>query len=607
MLKYATINRPSRGQQHSQDIEQQLTGNKDSLSDAKNVNQECNLVCSSKLPLQQQHQMLQARSKNQYLPSSSSVSSLDSPTLSNINSESPLPPSPALFTTLPLSLKQLQQPQAQMQDIHSRMSSSSLITDGIVTLPRPNITKNVASKKTAIKIYAHNLIQDIEYVTLQVDAQTKCRKVIKNLLQKFRLKHRDANLFYLTLDRWIRKDGLRQKSVMLLSDDACPVQLQQCCSNPPHNDIKFTLQTKPGVLIKIHCSEVHQDAKYKCLSLSTQTTVEETIELILHCLNLNTSKSITDSPVKDSFYKLNNSSNRHANSPNSTCSSISSGSSSSSSGFNSDLCFQNNTQNSIIDNCDLESRASSSASMSSNFDDSSLSSSLIDQYCLVAECKQINMEKMLDNEEYLVDLYQSLLEKSQKLVSHQTNSNGNSSCIDEKKILDDSGVPIFVDNSTLDSITSNCNNKCKFKIKLTKRLAIKDSDSSDMEVCALGSSSTSTLTKYLSTNTSVAKQQHAFFSELSLFDAERLAAARRKLYVSGAASINDESRQKRENFKLPSIKYDTIDGKPMIPPRRRNLPTISTFGKPNPLSSRRHYDQIQLAHDLEQLNHESSD
>lgn len=260
--------------------------------------------------------------------------------------------------------------------------------------------KNCCSPESTIKVFAQTLSQEVEYVTLHINTQTKSNQIIKSLLKKFRLKHRDPNLFYLTLERWIRKDGLKFKSVMLLGDEACPLQLQQCCSNPPHNDIKFTLQMRAGALVKIFCSDVAPDARYKCVSLSTQTTVEETIELMLHCLNLTHSNSDTSA-----CHQV-----RLSNSPSSTGSSASSNSSSS--GIESDQPNSGCQNTELVHQSDLldpGSRASSVTSISSASNISTVSNSIIDQYCMIIECKDTNFRRILEPDEYLVDVYQNLL------------------------------------------------------------------------------------------------------------------------------------------------------------------------------------------------------
>lgn len=292
--------------------------------------------------------------------------------------------------------------------------------DSLSMLSSPSSLKSTPTKpphsESMIRIFAQSLSQDVEYLTLQVTSQTKSSQIVRTLLRKFRLKHRDPNLFYLTLERCIRIDGLKSKNIMLLSDDACPLQLQQCCSNPPHNDIKFTLQMRAGALVKIYCSDVVQDARYKCLSLSTQTTVEETIELMVHCLNLNNASAQTSATNCNGG--IDQSRLRLTGSPGSTASS-----NSSSSGIESDpnnhFMQPISSQQHIAINTmatsnhlDSNSRASSITSISTSSNTSTISSSLIDQYCLIIECRDTNYRRILESDEYLVDVYQSMVSEA---------------------------------------------------------------------------------------------------------------------------------------------------------------------------------------------------
>lgn len=317
-------------------------------------------------------------------------------------------------------------------------TSKTPISSTTTTTTTTTRTLSSASKcgsESMIKVFAQTLSQEVEYVTLHVNAQTKSSQIIRSLLRKFRLKHRDPNLFYLTLERWIRKDGLKQKSVMLLSDQACPLQLQQCCSNPPHNDIKFTLQMRAGALIKIHCSDVCPNTRYKCLSLSTQTSVDETIELMLHCLNLvaNGTGTGTGTTPKNGNTSVSSqfngtSSRLTAGSPiltdssSTTSSSSSSSTTSSSSGIDSDPMQANqatshHSSNTIFTSrlLDSSSRTNSVTSISSSSNVSNTSSShLGEQFCLIIECRDTNYRRILESDEYLVDVYQNLLDEARE-------------------------------------------------------------------------------------------------------------------------------------------------------------------------------------------------
>jgi hypothetical protein len=121
-------------------------------------------------------------------------------------------------------------------DISSRSSSSTSI-------------HNIGVQKVVIKIFSKVLCSDVEYKTLSITNQTSSKEVVRLLLNKFRLKHRDPNLFYLTLEVWIRQTGIPIRSVMVLDDDTCPALLQSCY---PQKDLKFSLMMRRGGLIKIY-------------------------------------------------------------------------------------------------------------------------------------------------------------------------------------------------------------------------------------------------------------------------------------------------------------------------------------------------------------------
>ncbi|CAG2168024.1 unnamed protein product [Oppiella nova] len=138
--------------------------------------------------------------------------------------------------------------------------------------------------RVVIKIHSRVLSSDVEYKTLSITSQTSSKEVVRLLLNKFKLKQRDPNLFYLTLEVWIRQTGIPIRSVMVLDDDTCPALLQSCY---PQKDLKFSLMMRCGGLIKIYDSCLMSGSLYKSLLLSDRTTVEELIQLLLNCYNLN--------------------------------------------------------------------------------------------------------------------------------------------------------------------------------------------------------------------------------------------------------------------------------------------------------------------------------
>ncbi|KAG8232825.1 hypothetical protein J437_LFUL013365 [Ladona fulva] len=135
---------------------------------------------------------------------------------------------------------------------------------------------------TTIKVYARCLRPDIEYKTLGVTFDTTSRQVVSSLLGKYRMRHRDPNLFYLTMEVGVRGGRLGNRTVLVLDEEARPAELQSC---HPRGDSRFALQTRRGGLVKIYDSVLMTGSQYKSLLISDKTTVDELIQILLNCYN----------------------------------------------------------------------------------------------------------------------------------------------------------------------------------------------------------------------------------------------------------------------------------------------------------------------------------
>ena len=82
--------------------------------------------------------------------------------------------------------------------------------------------------RVPIKVYAKCLRSDIEYKTLSVGHETTSKEVIWLLLSKYRMKHRDPKLFYLTMDITIKRTGIPLKRSLSLDDDSRFVFMLTC-------------------------------------------------------------------------------------------------------------------------------------------------------------------------------------------------------------------------------------------------------------------------------------------------------------------------------------------------------------------------------------------
>ena len=143
--------------------------------------------------------------------------------------------------------------------------------------------------RTPIKVFAKCLRPDIEYKTLNVSHQTDCRELIWQLLGKYKMKHRDPNLFYLTMDITIKRTGIPLKRTLVLDDDSRPAELKSC---HPWGECKFTLQMRKGAgLVRVYDSVLMAESKYKALLVSENTTVEEVVRMLFHCYGLDVGRA----------------------------------------------------------------------------------------------------------------------------------------------------------------------------------------------------------------------------------------------------------------------------------------------------------------------------
>lgn len=129
-------------------------------------------------------------------------------------------------------------------------------------------------------MYASCLRPDIEYKTLCVSYQTRSKELIWQLLAKFKMKHRDPKLFYLTMDVVISKTGVPVTRTLVLDDEARPAELSSC---NPWGECKFTLQMRKGGLVRIYDKVLMEESNYKSLLISEETTVEDVVRILLHC------------------------------------------------------------------------------------------------------------------------------------------------------------------------------------------------------------------------------------------------------------------------------------------------------------------------------------
>ena len=140
-----------------------------------------------------------------------------------------------------------------------------------------NILKDLPLPTTAIKVYAACLRPHLSYKTVVITPNTTSKQVILGLLGRFRMRHRDPNLFQLTMEVTVEL-GARQ--TILLEDNSRPAEMISC---NPWSGCKFILQAKQGGLVRVYDHLVRPESVYKCLIISEETTVGDTIGILRSC------------------------------------------------------------------------------------------------------------------------------------------------------------------------------------------------------------------------------------------------------------------------------------------------------------------------------------
>ena len=100
------------------------------------------------------------------------------------------------------------------------------------------------------------------------------------MLGKYKMKHRDPKLFYLSMEVMICKTVSK---TIILEDDARPAKLSLC---NPWGECRFTLQMRKGGLVRIYDSVLMSESQYKSLLISEETTVRDVVMILFHCYGL---------------------------------------------------------------------------------------------------------------------------------------------------------------------------------------------------------------------------------------------------------------------------------------------------------------------------------
>lgn len=102
----------------------------------------------------------------------------------------------------------------------------------------------------------------MEYKVLSLSSQTTCRDLILYLLAKFRLRHRDPNLFYVNMEVTVESPatGNPVKRNLVLDDNDRPAELLQC--RPKNNNAHFSIGLRGGGVVRVHDSALSEGVSF---------------------------------------------------------------------------------------------------------------------------------------------------------------------------------------------------------------------------------------------------------------------------------------------------------------------------------------------------------
>jgi len=127
-----------------------------------------------------------------------------------------------------------------------------------------------------IRVYATCLRPHLAYKTVMISPHTTSKQVILGLLSRFRMKHRDPKLFFLTMEVTVNQTF----QTITLEDNSRPAEMISC---NPWGGCKFILRSKTGGLVKIYDHHIRPDSVYKSIIISRETTVSDTFSILWSC------------------------------------------------------------------------------------------------------------------------------------------------------------------------------------------------------------------------------------------------------------------------------------------------------------------------------------
>ncbi|MFH4981747.1 hypothetical protein AB6A40_008456 [Gnathostoma spinigerum] len=180
------------------------------------------------------------------------------------------------------SFLSIDRPSSSLQEVPVRFRSNSLSS-------LSSVDSGDLTEWGILKVYTGDVKADTDYKCLRISTSHTAKNVIDMLLSKFRVNSRDHNLFELYMEVRTMINGKLIKSLLLLTDDSRPLELQRC--HPMHMSRFILTISSNGVLVRIHDFPISPMSNYKSVMLARRTSAYEAIAIVLSMNRRNSSPS----------------------------------------------------------------------------------------------------------------------------------------------------------------------------------------------------------------------------------------------------------------------------------------------------------------------------
>jgi len=161
------------------------------------------------------------------------------------------------------------------QNIHLRSRGRST---SVSSLSSTSTSSESSSEWAPIRVYTSTVRSDTTYYTFFVGSAMTTDDLIQMALTRLRLRPKDPQLFYLTMELDTKLEASDVRNVLVLDPSSKPYELQAC---HPKEKSKFVLMVRQSYPVKIYDYCLSNTSNYKSLLVSQSTSCMDAIKMVM--------------------------------------------------------------------------------------------------------------------------------------------------------------------------------------------------------------------------------------------------------------------------------------------------------------------------------------